>query len=132
MVEPVSANFFAKHNPYGPVTPRTTPRFKVADGPSVKTGLRFSTDVDTAGTSLLRRVDFLPLAAVAALSGQNPYTNPNGYVEDEKGYDGWTVTGTFNGEVFNLYTRWGVLRVGGRDLDVDGLVAALTARLTRN
>ena len=65
------------------------------------------------------------LAALAATNGQNPL-HPNNYYDPESGYDGWELFGRFNGAPFSLYTRFGVLKVGGNDaLDVDGLNAEL-------
>jgi hypothetical protein len=70
----------------------------------------------------------LPLPALEALAkanGQNPL-DPNNYYDPESGYDGWELFGTFNGAPFSLYTRYGVLKVGGNDvLDVDALNAEL-------
>ncbi|PWT91210.1 MAG: hypothetical protein C5B54_05755 [Acidobacteria bacterium] len=86
---------------------------------------------DINGTSLLLRCD-LDLAQLVALSGLDPYKTDGAYYDPDKGYDGWALTGTFNGEPFNLYTRWGCLRIGGLHLDAPALLAHLTTLLTGN
>jgi hypothetical protein len=89
----------------------------------------WNADVDTNGTSKLGYVD-LSMDMLDRIAGMRGYDG-NGYVDDEKGYDGWQLSGTFNGAVFTLYTRYGVMRIGGRDdLDVAGLEAALMAAAT--
>jgi hypothetical protein len=84
--------------------------------------------VNGFGGTWLRGYCNLPLtklAAVAATAGQNA-VDSNNYYDPESGYDGWELFGTFNGQPFSLYTRYGVLKVGGNDeLDVDALNAAL-------
>jgi hypothetical protein len=87
-------------------------------------------DANAFGGSLRELVDFdrkaLSIVGAAGL-------DPDGYRDDEKGYDGWELHGYFNGEVFNIYERWGQMRIGGSDaLDVEGLKAALTIALDKS
>lgn len=90
--------------------------------------LIWNSDVDTNGISLLA-YSTLPMAMLVTLSGLNPL-DPNNYYDEEKGYDGWELNGTFNGVPFSFYTRWGVLRIGGLDaLDVAGLERAIRTAL---
>lgn len=89
------------------------------------------------GTSLVGycNVPAEKLAAVAKAQGIDVLDREN-YYDYEAGYDGWELHGTFNGEPFQLYVRYGVLKIGGHfaddpmtpgqpALDVDGLNAAL-------
>jgi len=65
------------------------------------------------------------LEALAKANGQNAL-DANNYYDPNSGYDGWELFGMFNGAPFSLYTRYGVLKVGGNDaLDVDALNAEL-------
>lgn len=91
-------------------------------------GIVWGQDTETCGTSLRGYYD-VPLDRLVTLSGLNPY-DPDNYRAPEDGYEGWELHGTFNGEAFNLYTRWGVLRIGGTDrLDVLGFRLALDTAL---
>ena len=83
------------------------------------------TNKDYFAGCLLTRLD-LPTDKLAQLAGG---TNPDAYRDEENGYDGWSVTGTYDGETFDIYTRWGMPRIGGEPdrLDVWALVADLTA-----
>jgi hypothetical protein len=90
--------------------------------------LVWTTDIETAGTGFVRELD-LPLDKLAKVSGQDPFKSGM-LVDDDKGYDGWRLMGTFDGARFTLYRRWGILRLGAGTegtLDVAGLVDALRA-----
>lgn len=77
--------------------------------------------------TFLPELDSVHLDKIAALSPVNPHDNA--YHDDEAGYDGWELHGYYKGEGFTLYTRNGVLRVGGDPLKLDGkgFAAALKA-----
>ena len=93
----------------------------------MNSNLVFDVDVDVNGTYLRDHVDGISLEKLAAAAGYDPQGD-HAYVDREAGYDGWEIYGTFEGEAFNLYTRFGQLRIGGRDgLNVPGLRAALEA-----
>lgn len=89
-------------------------------------------DGDGFGGTWLRGYCPVPLPALEALAkanGQDP-RHPNNYWDTESGYDGWELSGEFNGAPFKLYTRFGVLKVGGNDaLDVDALNAELAQQV---
>ena len=56
------------------------------------------------------------VAAFAKTVGLDAYDNDN-YYDRENGYDGFELHGLFEGAPFQLYTRWGVLRIGGHHPD---------------
>jgi hypothetical protein len=89
--------------------------------------LVFTHNVKTNGISLRDFVD-TDVEFIAAAVGATPL--PDGYADEEAGYDGFELTGTYKGEVFKLYRRWNNTRVAGHDeLDVVGFVADLKALL---
>jgi hypothetical protein len=88
--------------------------------------LIWNANTDVNGTSFRTELN-LDLTQLARLSGLDPF-NPQNYYAPDDGYDGWELQGTFDGQPFNLYTRWGQLRIGGRDnLNVLGLIDALSS-----
>ena len=52
------------------------------------------------------------VAAFAKTVGLDAY-DPDNYLDRDAGYDGFELHGLFEGAPFQLYTRWGVLRIGG-------------------
>lgn len=90
-------------------------------------GIVWDVNISTGGTFLRAHVENLSVAILERAAGYDAH-GPHAYFDDENGYDGLELNGTFNGAVFSLYTRWGNLRIGGSfDLDVNGLIAALEA-----
>lgn len=76
-------------------------------------------------TSLVGYLDDVNPDALERVSGLKA-TGDHAYYEPEIGYEGWDLFGTFDGEPFNLYIRYGTLKIGGTpNLDVDGLTAYL-------
>lgn len=76
----------------------------------------------------------LPVDALTALAkAQGVDANDtNNYYDPEAGYDGWELRGMFDGQPFNLYTRYGTLKVGALDgFDVNALNFALAAAIAK-
>jgi hypothetical protein len=71
---------------------------------------KLSNGVNTAGTSLQSYLDGVKAADLKRAFGE---CSPNGFVEEEKGYDGqeWQFVSP-DGQVFNVYSRWGEYRIG--------------------
>lgn len=65
------------------------------------------------GSSLQRYLDGFK-GSVSELFGK---PDPNGYVDDEKGYDGsdYHFTEKSTGQTVNLYARWGEWRIGSHN-----------------
>ena len=45
-------------------------------------------------------------------SGMNP-TSSHAYYDPEKGYEGWELHGRLDGALFEIYMRFGMLKIGG-------------------
>lgn len=65
---------------------------------------------DINGTSLRGYLDGVTASAMIATFGKY---DPDGYVDDEKGYDGmeWQFEAS-DARVFNVYARYGSFRIG--------------------
>jgi len=92
---------------------------------------------DFNGTSAMGYCDVPQerLTAFATAHGVNVFDREN-MCDPECGYDGWEIRGyvTIDGteQPFNLYTRWGVVRIGGHTpLLVNALNTALAALTTQ-
>ena len=51
------------------------------------------------------------VARLAAAQGVDA-NDRNNYYDPDNGYDGWELNGFLNGVPFNIYTRYGTLKIG--------------------
>lgn len=82
-------------------------------------------NVSDGGTGLvggLMNISFPDLMSRVEALGATNVGCPDGHYENYFRY-----VGTFKGAVFTLYDAYGIHIGGGNDLDVDGLIVALTA-----
>lgn len=81
--------------------------------------------LDTSGTHLLTILEGITEADLAgAFGGGNVFT----YIDRDSGYDGpeWSFRAS-NGDVFNVYARWGTYRIGGRAAGSDFMASPTSA-----